>query len=602
MARDDPPKPGDLLDGARSVRGRRWTLRAPDGDAVRALEQTAGVSPTLARLLAGRGVAAEDVPAFLTPKLRDALPDPSVLADMDPAATAIVDAVEAGKAVTVFADYDVDGGTSAAQLIRWARAMGREWGLYVPDRILEGYGPSRAAFEALKAEGRDLVITVDCGAAAKLELRAAADIGLDVVVIDHHLMDADLPPAVALVNPNRPDDTSGLGQLAAAGVTFLLLVALNREAKRRGMKVPNLMDFLGLAALGTVCDVVPLTGVNRAIVTQGLKVLSRRHHAGIGALAEVARAGRELKVYDLGFLLGPRINAGGRIGQADMGARLLMSDDRAEVAHHAEELDRVNTDRRALQDRIQREALEQAERLDYPDLPALVLASPEWHPGVIGVVAGRLKERFGKPVILVGSASEGASAGQGKGSGRSVKGMNLGAAISAAKEAGILLSGGGHAMAGGLGMEWDRLGELRDHLEAFLAEEWATARRQVGSRVDLVVTPSAVSLGLLDELERVGPYGAGNPKPVVAVSDVRLTYADRLRGGHVRLTFEDMQGNQLKAIAFRAHETGLENALFSPQAGHWHVLGTVKRDNWKGNEKADFHVIDLARAEGPLVV
>ena len=599
MARDDPPTP-DLLDGERSIKGRRWTLRAPDAEAVERLSRESGVGPTLARLLAGRGVVAEDVPAFLTPRLRDALPDPSSLADMDAAASALMDAVEADRAVTVFADYDVDGGTSAAQLIRWARAMGREWELYVPDRILEGYGPSREAFETLKAQGRDLVVTVDCGAAAKLELKAAADIDLDVVVIDHHLMHGDLPPAVALVNPNRPDDESGLGQLAAAGVSFLLLVALNREARRRGhTDVPNLMDFLGLAALGTVCDVVPLTGVNRAIVHQGLKVLSRRQQPGVGALAEVARAGREFTIYDLGFLLGPRINAGGRIGKADMGARLL-SEDGPEVAEYAAELDRVNTERRAIQDQIQREALEQANRLDHPDLPILVLADESWHPGVIGVVSGRLKERFGKPVILIGTAPDGPRAGQGKGSGRSVKGMNLGDAITGAKEDGLLMSGGGHAMAGGLSMDLARLGELRSHLEEALSEEWEVARRNSSSSVDLVVSPSAVDLSLVGELETVGPYGAGNPKPVVAVSDVRLVYADRLRGGHVRLTFEDAQGGQLRAIAFRAHESGIERAVFAPQSGNWHVLGTVRRDTFRGNERADFHVLDLARAEGPL--
>lgn len=588
----------DMLRGARSVRGRRWSLRAGAG-AMRELSTLA--DPVTSRLLAGREVAAERVETFLSPKLRDALPDPSSLKDMDAACEVILDAIASNRAVTVFADYDVDGGTSAAQLIRWARAMGAEWGLYVPDRILEGYGPSREAFETLKARGQDLVITVDCGAAAKLALEGASDIGLEVVVIDHHLMSGELPDAAALVNPNRPDDDSGMGDLAAAGVTFLLVVALNRAARARGhTDLPDPMELLGLAALGTVCDVVPLRGLNRAIVHQGLKVLSRRKQVGVEALAEVARAGDALSVYDLGFLLGPRINAGGRIGDADMGARLLSTDDAAQAARIADELDRINTDRRDLQTHVQREAMAQAQRLDHPDLPLLILADESWHPGIIGIVAGRLKDRFEKPVILIGGSASNASDGLGKGSGRSVRGVNLGAAVVAAKAGGLLVSGGGHAMAAGLGLDFAKLAEFRTFMESEVRDDARIARAARSTAVDLILEPSAIGLGLLNLFDKVGPFGAGNPKPVVAVPDMRLTYADRLRGGHVRCTFEDVHGERLKATAFRVEETGLDAALFENGARRFHVLGTLKRNSFRGRESVDFTLLDLAEAQGGL--
>lgn len=586
----------DILNGERSVRGKRWTLRAPDSDAVDSFARDTATDPNIARLLVGRGVGIDELTDFLDPKLKNSMPDPSVLKDMDVAASTILDAMEARQAITVFADYDVDGGTSAAQLIRWARAMGHEFGLYVPDRILEGYGPSRKAFETLKGGGQDLVITVDCGAAAKLALEAAEDIGLDVVVIDHHLMGETLPPSRALVNPNRADDNSGLGYLAAAGVTFLLLVALNREARTRGLDVPNLMEFLGLAAMGTVCDVVPLVGLNRAIVAQGLRVLSKREHVGVRTLGEVARAGQEFAVYDLGFLLGPRINAGGRIGKADMGAELLSTDDSSIAAGHAEELDRVNTERRAAQDEIQREAIAQADRIDSEQIACLILADPKWHPGIIGIVAGRLKERYGKPVILVGGAPD----GSGKGSGRSIRGVDLGTAIAKAKEGGLLVSGGGHAMAGGLTMSFDRLAEFREFMNVSLMDDVRMARARESTDVDLLLEPAAADLALLESLEGVGPYGAGNPRPVVLFPDLRLTYADRLKGGHVRCTFEDMAGNRLRGIAFRAHETGLDSALFAQSAGRYHVLGALKRDRFRGQEKVDFHLHDMAPSHGPL--
>ena len=547
--------------------------------------------------MVGRDVDASEAEGFLQPKLKSSMVDPSTLAEMDQAAGVILDAMEAGKAITVFADYDVDGGASAAQLIRWARALGQDWGLYVPDRLLEGYGPSAEAFTALKGQGQDLIITVDCGAAARLALEAAEELALDVVVVDHHLMQGARPPCRALVNPNQQQDKSGLGYLAAAGVSFLLLVALNRAAKARGRAdVPDLLEFIGLSALGTVCDVVPLRGLNRALVSQGIKVLSRRHHSGVAALADVARAGPELSVYDLGFLLGPRINAGGRIGRADMGARLLVTDDRDEAVHLAERLDTVNSERRALQDQILREATEQAQRFDHEELPVLVLADEGWHPGVIGVVAGRLKDRYRKPVILVGGDRDGG----GKGSGRSIKGVNLGGAIAAARMEGLLLSGGGHAMAGGLSMKWEELVAFREFLSAALKEDYTAAKASEATHVDLLVAPSAIDLELVNALDQVGPFGAGNPKPTLVMPDVRISYAKRLRGGHARCSFEDDTGARVDAIVFGAEQSGLENIIFAPNPGPVHVLGTAKRDNFRGRERVDFHVKDIALSRGPL--
>lgn len=558
-----------------------------------AIEQQTGVDMLTARLLAGRGVAPESVTAFLNPKLRDNLPDPSILQDMDKAVGLILDAVEAKQKITVFADYDVDGGTSAAQLIRWGRAMGAKFGLYVPDRVKEGYGPSDVAFQQLKEEGNDLVITVDCGAAAHGPLEAAHVMNLPVVVIDHHLMEGDMPPAQAIVNPNRPDDASGLGHLAAAGVTFMTLVALNREARRRGFDhTPDIMELLGFTALGTICDVVSLTGVNRAFVAQGLKVLSQRRHPGIEALSDVAGAQRDLTTYHAGFVLGPRINAGGRIGRADMGAELLATDDAQMAYAHAAALDRVNTERKALQAQILEEALGAA--IKRADDPVLVVDMEGWHPGIIGIVAGRLKDHFGKPAIVIGVDDE---AGLGKGSGRSLKGVNLGAAIVGAKEAGLLLSGGGHAMAGGLSVAADKIEALRDYLNESLSADVTQARKNLGLSIDAWMSLRAASFDLLDRINRVGPYGMGNPQPLFGFADVRVAYAQRLRGGHVRCSFEDPSGGRLNGICFRADEMGLSEVLLQAAAPRIDIVGRLREDSWQGRRKVDFTLEDIRLAE-----
>lgn len=580
-----------------SVRKLRWTDRCSDETRIQALEQEAGLDALTSRLLAGRGILSKDAQSFLKPRLKDYLPDPFALADMEKACSVILDAMQAKQKITVFADYDVDGGTSAAQLIRWARAFGVEFGLYVPDRVAEGYGPSAQAFEHLKATGTDLVITVDCGAAAHAPLQAAHAMGLPVVVLDHHLMEGGLPPALAIVNPNRQDDTSGLGNLAAAGVTFMTLVGLNREAKKRSLEnLPNLLEYLGFAALGTVCDVVSLTGLNRAIVGQGLKVLSKRAHPGIEALADVAGAQGALTTYHAGFVLGPRINAGGRIGRADMGAELLSTEDVQLAYAHAAELDRVNEDRKKLQDQILEESLIEAYKREND--PVIIVAMEGWHPGVIGIIAGRLKERFDKPAIVIGlpnlaSTSSGTDETLGKGSGRSIKGVNLGAAIVRAKETGLLLSGGGHEMAGGLSIDPEKLEAFRTFMCDSLKDDVEAARLNLSLSVDAWLSPPAANFSLCDIIKSVGPFGAGNPQPVFAFSEMRVTYAERLRGGHVRCGFENSGGERLAGICFRADETGLSDILLRPDAPRVDIAGRIREDNWKGRRKVDFQLIDI---------
>lgn len=581
-----------FLDVERSCRGLKWQARCEDESAVLELEQVKSLDNLTARLLAGRGVTPEIADEFLEPTLRRSMPDPSTLKDMDKAASLILDAIEAKQKITVFADYDVDGGSSAAQLIKWGRAFGVEIGLYVPDRVKEGYGPTVGAFEQLKAEGNDLVITVDCGAAARSALEAAECLNLPIIVIDHHLMRGALPPCAALVNPNREDDTSELGHLAAAGVTFMTLVALNREARRRGLEsTPNIMNLLGLSAIGTVCDVVALKGLNRAIVTQGLKVLSQNNNIGIRALADVAGAAPPYTTYHCGFILGPRINAGGRIGRAEMGAEMLSTENSQLAYAHAAELDRVNVERKALQNQMVNEALEEANKLS-GDNSVIIVNMEGWHPGVIGIVAGRLKDRFDKPAIVIGINEE----GLGKGSGRSMSGVNLGDAITKAKEAGLLISGGGHAMAGGLTVEAEKITALTEFLNELLADEVAQARKNLSLKIDSLIAFGAASQATIDRISQVAPYGAGNPQPLFAFSDVRIAYAERVKGGHVRCSFEDGIGGRISGICFRADETGLDDILLGPNAPRVHVAGRLKADSWKGSSRIDLQVVDIAIA------
>jgi len=576
---------------SRSVRGRKWTYRH-DPAALESYAAETGLPLLQAALLSGRNVEPEEVDGFLSPMLKNSLPNPSDLVDADKAAKLILDHMTAGKRITLFSDYDVDGGTSAAQLIRWGRAAGYDFGLYVPDRVKEGYGPSDAAFDQLKSEGVDLVVTLDCGAAAHGALEHADAIGLPVIVIDHHQMDHTPPPALALVNPNRQDDTSGQGHLAAAGVTFMVLIALHREARARGLSPDiDLKSLLGLTALGTVCDVVPLRGVNRAIVRQGLKVLSANQNIGVQALADVASAEPPFTTYHAGFVLGPRINAGGRIGRADMGAELLSTENAQTAYAHAAELDRVNQERRKMQDKILAEALEAAQA--QIDEPIIIVAMPDWHPGIIGIVAGRLKDRFRKPSIVIGIDEE-AVPPVAKGSGRSISGVDLGGALSAAKSEGLLVSGGGHEMAGGLSMAPENIEKFRDFMRETLSQDVDAALKNESTKLDFVLSLSAVTDELMQVVETVGPYGAGNAQPVFAFSDLTVSFAKRTKGDHVRFTFMDGDGRSLSGICFRAGESGLDETLLMAGSQKFHAVGQLKPNVWHGRTRIDFHLQDLA--------
>lgn len=564
-----PPHTDALLGVERSLSGRKWRLRETDDRHVATIARQQGIPDALARVIAARGIPPEGAGAYLEPRLRDSFPDPSGLADMDRAASLIWDAVEAGRRIAVFADYDVDGATSAAQLVRWLRHVGRDAEIYIPDRIEEGYGPTAGAFETLRERGAELVVTLDCGAAAHEALRHGAGLGLDIVVIDHHLMEGDFPPAAALVNPNRPDDTSGCGHLAAAGVTFVLLAALNREGRRRDgfgpAGEPDLLQWIDLAALGTVCDVVALEGLNRALVAQGLRVMGNWQQPGLRALAEKAGIDGAASVYHAGFLIGPRINAGGRVGRSDLGARLLTTDDPDEAARLAAELDALNAERRDIEAAVQDAALAQLERQG-ADRAILVAAGEGWHPGVIGVVAGRLKDRFSKPVIVIGIDRR-ADGAVGKGSGRSVPGVNLGGAIAAARRDGLLIAGGGHAMAGGLTVDPDRINELVAYLDAHLAPELAAAGDAMALRADGVLAASGVTADLAEMLERAGPFGQGNPEPRFALARMRVAFAKRVGSDHVRFSLQDASGAAVPGISFRSADTPLGEALLGAGRG-----------------------------------
>jgi single-stranded-DNA-specific exonuclease len=513
---------------------------------------------------------------------------------MDEAAAVLLDALSLGRAMVVFADYDVDGASSAAQIVRWFRHMGAEIPIYVPDRLSEGYGPSPAAFRRLRAEGAELVITVDCGAAASPALAAADEIGLQVVVVDHHLMREAPTFRAVVVNPNRPDCTSGQGNLAAAGVTLVLLAALNREARRRGLFVdrpePDLRRWLDLAALGAICDVTQLVGFNRALTAQGLKIMSDWSNPGLAALMDVAQAKRgPATTFHAGFVLGPRINAGGRIGRSDLGARLLATDDAAEALSLAQELDALNAGRRDVEKEITEAAIRAVEHganFD-PGASAIVVAEDGWHPGVIGIVAGRLRERYRKPVVVIGIDR---AADVGKDSGRSSPGVNLGRAIQVAFEQGLLLSGGGHAMAAGLAIRPAAIPEFR----AFLCESLVAETAVVDDALDIdaLVSPETATRTLLDELQQLAPFGPGNPEPLLALPGVRAERSSVVRGGHIRCTLS-VGAARLEAIAWRAQDSALGQRLLSGEGG-LHVAGRLKTNDWNGRIAVQLEIEDAA--------
>ncbi|RBO52419.1 single-stranded-DNA-specific exonuclease RecJ [Rhodovulum sp. BSW8] len=572
-----------------SATGRRWV--GPSEEEARqaeALAQTALLSPAVAAVLARRGVAPEAVPAFLDPTLKDLLPDPLSLRDMGRAAERLLEALIGRQRIAVFADYDVDGGASAALLLTWLRAMGHGATLYIPDRIDEGYGPNVPAMQAL-ARDHDLIVCVDCGTLSHEPIAAAG--GTDVVVLDHHLGAETLPPALAVVNPNRQDEDGSLGHLCAAGVVFLLLVEVNRQMRERGLRGPDLLQSLDLVALATVADVAPLTGVNRALVRQGLKIMARRQRPGLVALADVARMNSAPTPYHLGFLLGPRVNAGGRIGQADLGARLLATADPDEAAALAERLDQLNTERREIEAAVRAAALDQAEARG-TEGPLVWAAGEGWHPGVVGIVASRLKEATNRPAVVIGFDGS-----EGKGSGRSVSGVDLGAAIHRLAAEGLLVKGGGHRMAAGLTVARDRLEPAMVRLGELLARQGAGTMGPADLRLDALLMPGAATVELIDEIERAGPFGAGAPAPRFAFADCAIQHVRRVGESHLKISFGDGLGARIGAIAFGAFDGPLGPFLEGHGGARVHLAGRLEVNIWNGRQSVQLRLEDAALAD-----
>ena len=581
-----------VLNITRSILGQPWRWRALETDT-----RDPGFAPDdlVTQLLLSRGCSRDDLDAHKTPSIRGFMPDPSIFRDMDRAAERLADAIAGKESVTVFGDYDVDGATSAALMILLLRDLGLEAKAYIPDRLVEGYGPSGAAMVRLKDEGADLIVTVDCGAQAFEALEQARVAGVDVIVVDHHKCALTLPHAYAVVNPNRLDETDGAahGHLAAVGVAFLLGAALIRVLRARGFFTdrpePRLLDLLDIVALGTVADVAQLRGLNRAFVAQGLKVMAQRRNIGLNALISASRLTRAPTATDLGFALGPRINAGGRVGKSDLGVRLLTTRDPQEAAAIAAELDGLNEERRAIEAMVQDAA--DALAAVVAERAVLVVAGRNWHAGVIGIVAGRLKEKYGRPAIVIALDEHGV----GKGSGRSIAGVDLGAAVLSAKDSDLLVAGGGHAMAAGLTVAEDQIAAFAEFLEARLAEGVA---RSIGDRallMDALLAPGGITPALVDAMDRGGPYGMGWPQPRIVAGPVRIIKADVVGNGHVRVIIAGDDGRSLKAVAFRQAESALGAALLGapPHRRLW-LAGRVKIDDWGAKPVAELHLDDAA--------
>ncbi|MBV8765166.1 MAG: single-stranded-DNA-specific exonuclease RecJ [Hyphomicrobiales bacterium] len=589
-----------ILGVTSSVLGRAWQARLDEVGEQRAmaLAQAHGLPDLLARVLASRAIGVESVAGYLAPKLRDLLCDPSTLVDMDKAVARLAQGVKLGEHVALFGDYDVDGACSVALFASYLRDLGCEVSFHVPARLTEGYGPNVEAVTGLARKGATLLVTLDCGTMSHGPLAEAKRLGLDVIVIDHHLAPETLPPADALVNPNRQDDLSGLTMLCAAGVAFVVLVALNRELRRRNLfsaerPEPDLFAALDLVALATIADVMPLTGLNRALVRQGLAVMKARSRLGLRALADAARLDGEPAPYHLGFLLGPRINAGGRIGDASLGARLLMSRDETEAANMAATLDRLNAERRVIEEQALEAAQAQAQAaLSQGDAPVILAHAPDWHPGVVGLVAARLKERHRRPAFAFSVAPDGTMTG----SGRSIEGADLGRAVAAAVEAGLALKGGGHAMAAGATLRTDGAGAFLDFVSQRLRSAVEAGRARSALMVDALATAAGASPELVATLERAGPFGAGSPEPVVVLGGHILADAAVVGTGHVRARLRSQDGASLSAIAFRAAEEPLGKALLAARGGRLHIAGTLSVDRWGGSERAQMRIVDAAEA------
>jgi single-stranded-DNA-specific exonuclease len=599
-----PLEPADPVQRAflgveRSASGQRWVSRLDQAAQNRALAmaQIHGIPEIVARVLAGRGVALDDAPAFLDPTIRSLMPDPLTLTDCDKAAARIMDAIRKRERVAIFGDYDVDGASSSALLYRFLKHFDIDAEIYIPDRIFEGYGPNVAAMEQLIERGASLIVTVDCGSTSHESLSAAAARGCDVVVIDHHQMGTELPKTVALVNPNREDDLSGQGHLCAAGVVFLVLVATARLLRESGDQRAASLDLLAwidIVALATVCDVVPLKGLNRAYVVKGL--IAARHMTNVGLAALFKKAGLSGPVtpYHFGFLIGPRINAGGRISDAALGCRLLTLEDDVKAEEIATRLDELNRDRQTMEAAMLAEAEAEvlAEYGDGEGAAVLVTARDGWHPGIVGLLAARLKEKFKRPAFAIAFDPS----GKGTGSGRSINGFDMGHMVRAAVEKGLLVKGGGHAMAAGLTVERARLGALRTFFEESASVRVPQLVSSHSLKIDGALSASGATLALFDQLEKAGPYGSGHPQPVFAIPAHRLKDVRPVGTAHIKITLEAVDGSRLDGIAFRAIDTPLGNLLMNSRGAQIHAAGTLNADHWQGSRRMQIRLLDAVKA------
>lgn len=591
-------KPRAFLNVERSASGRRWKARLEDPRTAEAISQRHELPEILGRVLAARGVGIDEAEAFLNPTIRALMPQPSALMDMEKGAARLAEAVIAGERIGVIADYDVDGVSSAAMLSLFLKSVGSSASVHIPDRLTEGYGPSQRAVEDLKAKGAQLLVTLDCGVMAHDPLARAAELGLTTLIVDHHQAGELLPEAHAVINPNRQDDVSGLGYLCAAGVTMIFIAAVNKALRGKGWygaerPEPNMLQWLELVSLATVCDVVPLKGLNRAYVTQGLKIMARRENAGLSALADVSRLKRKPDTYALGYLLGPRINAAGRIGNAALALRLLTTGDRGEAAQIAQELERLNRERQEIELAVVDQAMIQADNMLGAERRAsvLVVSGKGWHPGVVGLAAARLKERFNLPSFVLAEDREGRLAA---GSGRSIPGVDIGRSVREAFESGLIEKGGGHAMAAGLTVARDRLGDLRAFLEEQLSPQVQASQDRALS-IDAALTAGGATLELIELLEQAGPYGTAHPAPVFAFPAHRVLYADPAGGDHIRCTLAASDGKKIKAIAFRAMGTELGEMLLSERQLPLHIAGRLTIDDWSGSRVPSLQIEDVAR-------
>ena len=576
-----------------SLSSKCWIKRTGDERKSMAMSQRYDIPDIVARILSARGVSLDNVEKFLDPLLRDLMPNPSNLQDMDTAANRLSLAIKNNEIIGIFGDYDVDGATSSALLKRYIAAVGGRSKTYIPDRLKEGYGPNTRALLKLKESGASIVVTVDCGTSSHEPIEAALQAGLETIVVDHHVAEANLPSALAVINPNRMDDNSGQEQLAAVGVAFLLIVAINRSLRESKWflknQEPDLTQWLDIVALGTICDVVPLIGLNRALVRQGLKVLGRRVNPGLRALSDVAGLNETPGAYHAGYVLGPRINAGGRIGSPDLGSRLLSTDDNKEAQDIAQQLDLLNLERREIEASVLAAAILDVEQGGKVTGPIIITAGESWHPGVVGIVASRLVERFNRPACVIALNGD-----QGTGSGRSISGVDLGAAIIAAQQTGILIKGGGHKMAGGFTVKRNKIPELQDFLGERVSIDVKEGMIRPSLYIDGAIMPGAANLDLLETLAQVGPFGSGNPEPRFVIPSAILSYAAVVGERHIRGFITAESSGRIAAISFNSVDTPLGQALLESAGKPLHIVGRLKTNSWQGKTSAQLHIDDAA--------